>query len=113
MKEHIDINTIQELTKIFHESNDAMVNGIRGCLKNKGVEPKSVIVAEWFPDDVDFEFGIIVDASKKVFQFGYDYSEKNKGEGVFSEWNNLTSCWKQEPLCESVAFVLENYEKIL
>jgi len=103
MNEHSAINSIQELTKILRESNDAMVKGIRSCLKNKGVEPKSVIVVEWFPDDVDFEYGIIVDASKKVFQFGYDYPEKSEGEGVFSEWNDITPNWKQEPLDESVA----------
>lgn len=112
MKEHQVIKSIQELTKILRESDDALVKGIRACLKEKGVEPSSVIVAEWFPDDVDFEYGIILDSNKKIFQFGYDYHNKKEGNGEFSEWQDITTNWKDIPLYQSVKVALNNYEKI-
>ncbi len=112
MKENNVIKSIQELTTILRKSEDSLVKGIRACLMKMGVEPSSVIVAEWFPDDVDFEYGIIVDSNKKIFQFGYDYHKNNEGDGEFSEWHDITSSWKDIPLNQRVEIVLKNYEKI-
>ena len=112
MKEHQVIKSIQELTTILRESEDALVKGVRSCLKKKGLEPNNIIVAEWFPDDVDFEYGIVVDSKNQVFQFGYDYHDKNASEGEFSEWLDITNNWKEIPLCQSVEIALKNYEKI-
>lgn len=112
MKEHKVIESIQELTTILRESGVALVKGIRICLEKKGVDLNRIIVAEWFPDDVDFEYGIIVDSNKNVFQFGYDYHKKNEGEGEFLEWQDITSNWKDIPLNKNIEIALMNYEKI-
>lgn len=112
MNEPNSIKNMQKLTTILRESHDALVRGIRARLKEKGVEPSNLIVAEWFPDDDQFEYGIVVDASGKVFQFGYNYFNKTEDNGEFSEWHELTSKWSDIPLHESIEIALKNYEKI-
>ena len=78
----------------------------------KGIDLQCIVVAEWFPDDVRFEYGIIVDLNKQVFQFGYDYFEKKEDHGEFTEWHNITSSWSDIPLFKSVEVVLREYAKI-
>ncbi len=111
MKEHNTIKNIQELTTIFRESDSSLVKGIRVCLEKKDVEPTSVIIVEWFPDDVDFEYGIIIDSNKKIFQFGYNYHEKDEDKGEFSEWLDITLNRKDIPLNQSLDIALKNFEK--
>lgn len=73
MKDDDTLKIMRKLTMILRESDDALalVKGIRNCLEKINIEPNNVIVAEWFPDDVDFEYGIIINRNKKIFQFGY------------------------------------------
>jgi hypothetical protein len=111
MKDRAIKETITQQTEILRNSKEAMATGIRRCLEEKSINPKSIIVAEWFPDDTSFEFGIIVTYDNKVYQFGYDYLDKPEGNGYFSEWENLTTTWRDVPHAKSIALALKENEK--
>ena len=107
MKERTIKETITKQTKILRNSNESMVSGIRRCIEEKGIKPNEIIVAEWFPDDTSFEFGIIVTGDNKVYQFGYDYMNKPEGNGCLDEWVNLTNTWKNMPHSKCIALALK------
>jgi len=111
MKEHQFIKSIEELTLVLKESNDDLVLGIRKCLAEKDIDLETVIVADWFPDDVSFEYGILVTQQGRVFQFGYDYYDKPMGKGAFSEWHEITNNWQEIPLSQRVNVALKHYVK--
>jgi len=111
MKERAIKETITQQTEILRNSKESMVIGIRRCLEEKNINTKKIIVAEWFPDDASFEFGIVVTDNDEVYQFGYNYIGKLDGEGSFSEWENITHTWKNEPLSKSIEIALKENEK--
>ena len=111
MKERAIKETITQQTEILRNSNESMVAGIRRCIEEKGINSQKIIVAEWFPDDASFEFGIIITSENKVYQFGYSYMNKPEGNGYFSEWGNLTNTWQNEPHSKSIALALKENEK--
>ncbi len=50
-------------------------------------------MAECFPDDFDFEFGIVVTADAQVFRFGFSYYQKPVQLGEPTEWGDLTQTY--------------------
>ena len=111
MKERVTKETIKQQTEILRNSNKSMAVGIRRCLKEKCIDPKTIIVAEWFPDDTRSEFGIVVTVTGEVYQFGYDYLNKPEGDGTFNEWENITHSWSSEPLSKSIALALKENDR--
>ena len=50
---------ILELTHLLREGEDPFWTGLRSLLNEKGVDPSTSILADCFPDDTTFEFGVI------------------------------------------------------
>ena len=111
MKNNKIKENIQQLTEIMQSSEESMVVGIRRCINEKNIKLNDLVIVEWFPDDMDFEFGILVTNDCEVYQFGYTYSEKTKDEGSFSEWENITKNWKDTPHSSSIAVAVKQNEK--
>ncbi len=97
-----DEQFINEQTSTMRTSQDPLVAGIRRCLLDKGVQVATAAIAEWFPDDTSFEFGVVVTVDGRVFQFGYDYLGKPEDEGSISEWEDLTASWKSCPYAQTI-----------
>jgi hypothetical protein len=58
---------------------------------------------ESFPDDNSFEFGVLITQDGKIMQYGFDYLQKDISEGEFTEWNDITSRFRDTPYGESVS----------
>ena len=107
MRNSKTIESIKELTNIFHSSQDDMICGIKQCIESEGINPKELIVAELFPDDTCFELGIVITKSGKVFQFGYNYFENQENKGSFTEWHDLTNQWQGTPHSQRIEAALK------
>ncbi len=80
---------------------------MRYLLGEKGVSPEAVLLADCFPDDAQFEFGLVVGDDGRVFQFGFDYFQKQVDEGTFTEWQELTERWQSTPYSDQISCALE------
>ena len=80
---------------------------LRDLVRPKGVDPNTAVIADFFPDDTSFYFGILVTPEARVFQFGYDYLHLAETEGKLSEWNELTQSWRTSPYHEEVGAALK------
>jgi hypothetical protein len=107
MKPHHRIDRVRMQTDLLRTGTGGRAIGIRRCLAEKGIDVAAGFVAEWFPDDPSFDFGVFVTASGGVFQFGYDYLRQPESEGAFREWVDLTASWQESPYTESVAAAFE------
>ncbi len=81
-------------TALLRESPDPLYARFRELLSERGIDPSTSTLAESFPDDSQFEFGIVVTADRRVYQFGFDYLHKPVREGTFTEWTDLTNTWQ-------------------
>jgi hypothetical protein len=98
---------VRELTALLRSSQDPLWSRLRDLLSERGVEPGGAVLAECFPDDTSFEFGVVVTAAGSVFQFGFDYLNKQIAEGIFSEWEDLTSRFRSTPHSASIEEALK------
>jgi hypothetical protein len=46
---------------------------LRALLSERDVDPQAAILADFFPDDVDQEFGVVVTRDRQVIQFVVKY----------------------------------------
>jgi hypothetical protein len=98
---------IRLLTKLARESDEPLWARIRVLLREKSLDPARVFVAECFPDDTQFEFGIVVTDDGRVFQFGFDYLHRKVEDGMFSEWDEITVRFTTTPHRDSIALGLD------
>ena len=94
-------------TELLRDSPDPMWRRSRELLEERGVSPATSFLATSFPDDTDFEFGVIVTSDRRVYQFGLDYLHKPVEQGVFTEWVDLTERHAGSPYREDVAAALD------
>ena len=97
---------VRELTTLLRSSGDPFWRRLRDLLIERGVSPPRAVLAECFPDDNSFEFGIVVKEDGSVFQFGFEYLKRPQAEGVFSEWEELTSRFRATPHRDSIEAAL-------
>jgi hypothetical protein len=93
---------IEWLTKDLRVSDEPLFRRLRELLSARGVDPAGAWLVELFPDDTAFQFGLLVTADRRVFQFGYDYLHRGVGEGELREWVDLTHGWHLTPYREDV-----------
>src|SRR5437773_10533032 len=58
-------------------------------LEERGVPPHQSLLPQSFPDDTQFEFGIVVAPDRRAFHFSYDYLHRSPGEGTVTEWEEF------------------------
>jgi hypothetical protein len=83
-------------------SEDPLLRRVADLVAAKGVDPSTVVLAEFFQDDNSFYFGLLATPVGQVIQFGYDYLHTAPTEGALSEWNDLTRTWRESPYSEQV-----------
>lgn|SRR5574341_24759 len=93
---------ILQFTRLLRTSTDSMWVRVRTLLNERGIDVNASVLVESFPDDVNFEFGVLITQNGKVIQYGYDYIRKGISEGEFTEWNDITSRFNETPYGESV-----------
>jgi hypothetical protein len=73
---------IGQLTQLLRASDDPFWRRLRQLLTAKHIDLSSTLVVQCFPDDQDFEFGIIVTKPRSVFQFGLEYLHRSVEDGT-------------------------------
>jgi hypothetical protein len=110
MVSRAELDQVGSLTTLLRASPDPFWSRLRLLLLERGVVPERVALAECFPDDNSFEFGIVVGPDASVFQFGFDYLGKDVADGVLSEWEDLTGRFQATPYRVSVEAALKFLE---
>ncbi len=88
---------IRKNTELLQESTESIWVRMREVLLEKGVDPKTTILAYAYPEDLHFEYGIIVTTDEQIYQYGFDYLHQDISEGIFTEWNDLTENYQNSP----------------
>jgi hypothetical protein len=104
---NVVVQRIQEFSRLLQTSTDPLWCRLRFLLSEKGLNPQALLVADFFPDDCQFEFGLVVAQDHSVFQFGFDYLHKTVEEGAFSEWEELTDHFRETPYDEQISAALQ------
>ncbi len=98
---------VKQLTNLLRMDKGPMWERMRVLFRGKGLDPATLVLADSFEDDDQFEFGLIVTPSGEVFQYGYDYRGKDISDGFFREWQNLTDRYKNTPYHEQIKIALK------
>lgn len=101
------VQRVQEFYRLLQSSTAPLWCRLRYLLAEKGINPQTSLVADFFPDDCQFEFGLVVAQDRRVFQFGFDYLHKTIAEGAFSEWEELTDRYHETPYDEQISVALQ------
>jgi len=95
------------LTNLLRFDLDPMWSRHRNLLLARGIDSNTAILAESFPDDVCFEFGILITESGRVIQLGFDYLHKPVEQGDLCEWEDITDRYRETPYSDSATLALE------
>ena len=79
------------MTTMLRTSDDPFYSTLRKLLIVRGIDVDQAALAEHFPDDTCFEFGILVTSDRRAFQFGFDYLHKDVKDAELTEWNDITT----------------------
>jgi hypothetical protein len=105
-REHVELDT-----RLLRSDTEPFWLRLRACLREKGTEPNTAVLATCFPDDSSFEFGIIVTPDGEVYEFGFDWFHKPVDEGTLTEWTRTTDHWRDQAFYEHVEAALELIER--
>jgi hypothetical protein len=79
-----------EFTELIREGNDPLWRRLRELLRQRGIDPQTAELAESFEDDEFYEFGVLVTADGRRYEFEIDYAETPIAEAVFAEWRETS-----------------------
>lgn len=97
-----DRQDILELTASLRGSADPIWSRLRALFVQRGVNPPSSVLVEFFPDDVSFQYGVVVSGDARVYQFGFDYLHRTEAEGVLSEWKDISGSFQSTAFSSNV-----------
>jgi ribosomal protein L30E len=104
------IASLKEMQKAIQA--DVVWIGVSRELKKKGIDSSKVIIAATFPEDVSQEYWAIVTFDKKIYEFYYDWLNKNVSEGEIVEWHDFTDDPDRVYLSESVQDVIRHFDAL-
>jgi hypothetical protein len=81
---------ITYLTRELRESHEPFWSRVRQLLLERELDPASLALVASFPDDVQYEYGVVVTADGRIYQFGLDYLHVDVALGTFKEWRDFT-----------------------
>jgi hypothetical protein len=108
----MELEGIKNMSKSFRDQKDPLWIGVRRALVEKDIDIDGLIIADSFPEDVAMEYVLVVTKGKCVFEFYYDYLDKNESEGVITEWQDFTNNHKGAYMHESLDLALNNFDQI-
>jgi hypothetical protein len=86
-----DIENIAARTEALRSSPEPMWSRIRDLLQERGIEPTTSALVQFFPDDASFQYGVLATADGRVFEFGFDYLHSSERAGIFAEWRDCST----------------------
>jgi hypothetical protein len=101
----------EQSTRLMRNDPDRLWSRLRDLLRERGLDPNVVVLAQFFPDDTNLEFGIIVTPGHGVYTFDLRYGSgdlKQQAEtAYFSDWRDLTTWWRDSPYRKDVAAAMD------
>jgi hypothetical protein len=99
-------------TRLLRGSDEPLFQRLRALLSERDVDPQTAILAEFFPDDVDQEFGLVVTQDRRVIQFVVHHGrlgdlKRQAADAVIGEWNEITSRWDATPHAPAIRIALD------
>ncbi|WP_221177491.1 hypothetical protein [Nocardioides marmoriginsengisoli] len=87
------------LTRMLRRSGDPLFARIRDLLPECGVDVETVVLAQFFPDDGDQEFGVLVTTEREVFTFVLYMGRRGDlkaqlQSSKIGDWNDITRTWE-------------------
>jgi hypothetical protein len=85
---------------------------LRALLSERDIDPQTAILADFFPDDADQEFGLVVTQDRRVIQFVIRYGRlgdlnRQAADAVIDEWNDITPGWDSTPHAAAISVALD------
>ena len=68
---------------------------LRHQLEVKGVDPYRAVWAKSERGLGDFEYGFVVSADRRVYQYTFTWEGTLHETGIFTEWQDITDHWRQ------------------
>jgi hypothetical protein len=84
------IDDIAAQTEVLRSSSEPMWSRIRELLRQRGIEPATSALVQFFPDDTSFQYAILATNDGRLFQFGFDYLHRSEADGYFAEWRDCS-----------------------
>jgi hypothetical protein len=103
---------VLRLTELLRSGEDALWVRLRELLEDRGVSPSTSVLATSFPDDVNFECGVVVTHNRRVYQFGLSCLPPPVEQLVFTEWFDLTERHLASPYHGDVAAAFALLEEL-
>lgn len=91
-----------DLTRMLRQSDDPLFTRARELLASLDVDVKTVVMAQFFSDDGDQEFGVLVTPTGDVFTFVFywgrrgDLKEQLRTARI-ADWRDITGTWETSP----------------
>ena len=101
------LDRIAKLTDSLRRSDDGLFPRLRVLLEERGIDPGQSVLVEMFSDDREFEYGILVTAEERVYQFGLDCQGRTPESAELIEWIDWTRTYHLAAFKSHVEAALE------
>ena len=81
---------IDELTHRLRSDPDAVWARMRSLLGERGVDPSKSLLLDFFTDDSNLYWGLVVTPDRRAIQFDYAYAGREPSDGTFASWTDVT-----------------------
>lgn len=81
---------VREHTTLLRHGSDPLWVRLRVLLRQKGLKPEQVVLAESFTDDENCEFGVIVTPDRRIFSYDLIFDENDMEHAQFAGWTELS-----------------------
>lgn len=102
-----DVLAVQEDTQELHAGTERWWPRVRHLLEERGILVRECALAEWFLDDAELYYGILVTPDQRVYEFDYDYLRRTETEGEIANWKDITKIWRTEHPRSGIEAALE------
>ncbi len=107
----MDDSTAALSTDLLRTSKDPVFRRLREVLTEQGIDVEADVLAQFFPDASDGEFGVVVTTDHRVYTFVLRYGagdlNTQAAKAVLHEWHNITDTWDASPYGTDVRDALE------
>lgn len=86
--------SVREDTDHLRHSNYPLIRRIRELLWEKGIDPRTALLANIMPEGTGLTSGIVVTDARRVYEFEYSYRNRAHDEARFSLWRDVTDTYQ-------------------
>ena len=88
-------------TRLLREGKNPLHVRLRVLLADKGIDGSTCVLAAFFPDDTNMEFGVVVTPERQVYEFDFYYGPGDLTNRVatayIGDWRDSSDWWQSSP----------------